>query len=201
LHDFKRLGTVANHTGGAGADTLTGGAGVDNIIGGAGADIIDTGAGSDFIQINALTDGSAATAAGGTFTGFDTYNNFDADSADTLVFDDGDNTNGGTVDTALIDSATVIASDNAATGTNDLAADGSDRTDVDSVVSFLTDAAGYDETANEDDVVAVTFAGSNDTAVYLVENDGDTDAAAGEVYLLGVIDTDTDINAADFTIA
>ncbi|WP_158547814.1 beta strand repeat-containing protein [Rhodosalinus sediminis] len=188
-------------SGGAGNDTLDGGAGADNVFGGAGADVIDVGQGSDFIQINALTDGSAATGAGGTFSGFDTYTNFDADGGDVLVFDSGDNTNGTTVDTAVVDNVFVIASDDAATAANDLAADGSDRTDVDSVISFLTDAANYDETAGEVDLVAVTFAGSGDTAVYLVDNNGDTDAAAGEVTLLGTIDTDQNLNAADFVIA
>ena len=70
-------------TGGDGADTINSGAGADTITAGEGADIVLAGAGGDTINLTettsaadnvgilALTDGAAAVAAGGTFSGFD----------------------------------------------------------------------------------------------------------------------------------
>ncbi|MEX0429792.1 calcium-binding protein [Spiribacter insolitus] len=70
MHDFKRLGTVANHTGGAGADSLTGGTGDDDFVIGDGdtgitvatADTIaDFGTGANELGLGTAGDATAGT--------------------------------------------------------------------------------------------------------------------------------------------
>jgi len=198
--------------GGAGADLLYGGAGNDSIVGGEGSDAIAGGAGADTIDLTesvsvsdyvtylALTDGSAAGEAAGTFTGFDVITGF-ASGTDKLVFDSTATVAADTtVGSAIVDNAVVIkAADAAATASNDLT-DTADFTDVNSVVAFLNDiGADYTDgaTGAATNVVGVTNNGT--TYLYAVSDNGDGTVAAGEVALIGT--ADTTLVAGDFAIA
>jgi len=175
---------------GAGADTLTtaaggndiitAGEGVDIIVGGAGGDSInltETTAAIDYVTYTALTDGSAAGAGGGTFTGFDVITGFKSTS-DKLVFDSG--TLDTDVDTAIIAAKTVFASTAATAAANDMVQ--ADYADVDSVFNFLTDV---DATGHDNDIVSITF--TDFTALYQV-NDGGDALAETEIKLIGTVD-------------
>jgi S-layer protein len=190
--------------GGAGVDTLNGGIGNDSITGGEGADLVFGGAGADTISLTettaaadvvgyqALTEGSAAGVAAGTFTGFDVVTGFG--TGDTVKFDDDLSDNN--IANAFVDNKYVVASDAAVTASNDLTT-AADFTNVDKVVAFLNDAAGYSGTASEKDVVGITFGGN--TNLYGVSNDGTQAVVATEVTLIGTYDAE--LAVADITIA
>lgn len=182
--------------GGAGADSLITAGGTDTVTGGEGADGISAGAGGDTINLTeaasaadnvvytALSDGSAAGAAAGTFTGFDVITGFTS-GTDDLVFDSNGNLDD-TIDTDIVNgSVFVVAGTAATTASNDLTA--ADVTNVDKVAAFLSDGAYTTSGATQNDIVAVTFA--DFTAVYTV-----TDAVTGgaiaatEIALIGTVD-------------
>jgi Ca2+-binding RTX toxin-like protein len=188
--------------GGAGADTINSGAGIDAITAGEGADIVLAGADGDTIDLTettsaadnvgilALTDGSSAGAAAGTFTGFDVITGF-ATTVDDIVFDS--NTNGDdTVDTDIVSgSVIVVAGTLAVTASNDLTA--SNYTDVDSVVNFYNDGVtngNITSTAGADnDILAVTLGSGTAafTALYhIVDDSAAVDAT--EITLIATAD-------------
>jgi hypothetical protein len=184
--------------GGAGADLLYGAGGNDSIVAGADSDAIAGGAGADTIDLTettsvadyvtflALTDGSAAGAAAGTFTAYDVITGF-VSGTDKLVFDGAAAVTASvTVTTDIVTGAiTVVAGTAASTAANDLTV--ADIADVDKVATFLSDGTYTTSTATNNDIVAITFSGL--TALYVV-----TDAVAGgdiaatEIKLLGTID-------------
>lgn len=132
----------------------------------------------------AITQGSAAGVAAGTFTGFDVITGFTA-GTDDLVFDSNGNLDD-TIDTDIVNgNVTFVAGTAATTASNDLTA--ADVTNVDKVAAFLSDGAYTTSGATQNDIVAITF--TDFTAVYTV-----TDAAAGgaiaasEIALIGTVD-------------
>lgn len=173
--------------GGLGNDTITLGEGSDAVAGGAGADTIvltETTSAADYVTFLALTDGSAAGAAAGTFTGYDVITGF-ATTVDKLVFDSTATVAADTtVGTKIADAKIVKAMNDAASAANDLTA--ADFTNVDKVVAFLNDLSqAYTNTGN--DVVAVTF--GTFTALYAVNDSGSDDTlVATEIKLLGTVD-------------
>ncbi|MBO6899657.1 MAG: calcium-binding protein [Shimia sp.] len=180
---------------GADDDVITGGEGADGIVVGAGADTVDlteTISSTDVVQFVALTDGSDAGVAGGTFSGFNVITGFESGS-DKLVFDS-DTT---TVDSAvpggdIVNGAEIFkAGSDATLALNDLTT--SNYTNVDQVLNFLNDAGtAFTPTASQDEIIAVTLGtgASAMTAVYAFENDGaDTNPVnAAEISLVGIVD-------------
>jgi hypothetical protein len=172
---------------GAGNDSVTGGEGADHIIAGAGGDTIDlteTTSAQDAVVFAALTDGSAAGQAAGTFTGFDVITGFTS-GTDDLIFDSAYAYNNAVTGDIVNGNVTVVAGTAATNAANDLTA--SDVTNVDKVAKFLSDGAYTTSTATQDDIVAITF--DDFTAVYAV-----TDAVvggaieAGEIKMIGTVD-------------
>ena len=184
--------------GGDGNDTLIGGEGSDHIVGGAGADTInlaETTSVADYVVYEAFTDGSAAVAAAGTFTGYDVITGFKA-GTDKLVFDSNyqfDNA----VNTAIVDGAVVVkASDAATDAAKDLTA--ADITNVDKVVAFLAEAGvAYTASKNKNDVVAITF--GDKSALYAINDATGNGVTADEIKLLGTVDAV--LTATDFVVA
>ncbi len=172
-------------TGAAGNDTITAGEGIDFIVAGGGADttsLTETTAAVDYINFTALTDGSAAGAAAGTFSGFDVITGF-ATTSDKIRVDS--NVTDGTTDIDVLVTAKIVkASSAAATDSKDLTI--SDYTNVDKVVAFLNDMSqAYSNAAS--DIVAVTF--TDFTALYIVNDSGSDDTlAATEIKLIGTVD-------------
>jgi hypothetical protein len=133
LHDFKRLGTVANHTGGAGADVIDGGAGSDTFVNSDvdnnGTDTLgDFATGVDDLELS-IADLNPLAGAG-TFTAGDTL------GVDAGTFEDVD------------DGGTLTGGDGAGTfifieGSGELIFDAAGDTDV-AADDSTTDAAGDD---------------------------------------------------------
>lgn len=193
-------------TGGSAADTITTGAGADVVKGGAGNDTITVGEGSDFVEggagadtINltetvsaidyvnfaALTDGSAAGAAAGTFTGYDVITGFKT-GTDKLVFGSDGAATPVTITTRIIDGAAVVKAGDAATdASKDLTF--ADIANVDKLVAYLNEAGvAYTPTTSKSDLVAITF--GDKTALYAVTNDATAAVVATEIKLLGTVD-------------
>jgi hypothetical protein len=191
LKGTNAVATADYITGGTGNDTISTYNGIDAVIGKAGADTIDltesTTTTADAVVYEAKTDGSAAGAAEGTFSGYDVITGF-ATTVDAIVFDTAytfDSTAHDTVTTAWTSiGAEVLASTDGSTDAIDLSI--SEITDVDSVVTFLNDAATFAGSAAKDYIVAITF--DNTTAIYDVSDTGDDAAAATEVTLLATVD-------------
>jgi hypothetical protein len=175
LHDFKRLGTVANHTGGAGADSyvFSDTNGSDDIT------FVDGDDDLDFTEITAAGKlRKTAIDIDGTNNSFTfddantTVNIFDTDATD---MDDGDN------------SETPIA----------------DFADLGQVGAFLN--AGVTTSNEEDEEhYFIINDGDNagDAFVYKFTDDGDDtalDADGSELSLIGTIDSDAVITAFDVT--
>lgn len=183
--------------GGKGNDTLIGGEGSDHIVGGAGADTInlaETTSVADYVVYEAFTDGSAAGAAAGTFTGYDVITGFKA-GTDKLVFDSNyqfDNA----VDSAIVNGAVFVkASDAATDAAKDLTA--ADITNVDKVVAFLAEAGvAYTASNAANDVVAITF--GDNTALYAINDATGNGVTADEIKLLGTVDAV--LTATDFAV-
>lgn len=173
---------------GTGNDSVTGGEGADHIIAGAGGDTIDlteTTSAQDAVVFAALTDGSAAGQAAGTFTGHDVITGFESGS-DKFVFDSNYQFNGA-VDTAigttLGANAVVVSGTDGSTNNLDVTA--ADATNVDSMLAFFQDVLGSNSTTG-DAIVAVNF---GDSSAFYNINDGGDAIAAGEIQLLGVVDS------------
>jgi len=190
--------------GGAGADTINSGAGIDTITAGEGADIVYMGADGDTVdltettsagdnvQVVAITDGSAAGAAAGTFTGFNVITGF-VSGTDDIVFD-GDATNGDdSVDTDIVAGTVFVkAATDATTASNDLTS--TSYTDVDSVVNYYNDLVAQGTgviTSNNaaDDLLAVTIGSGTAafTAIYSIDDDS-LNVDATEVMLVATVD-------------
>jgi Ca2+-binding RTX toxin-like protein len=189
-------------TGGDGADTINSGAAADTITAGEGADIVLAGAGGDTVTLTettsaadnvgilALTDGSAAVAAAGTFSGFDVITGF-ATTVDDIVFDS--NTNGDdTVDTDIVSGSVIVAAGTAAvTASNDLTT--ANYTSVDAVVNYYNDAVNTSAIAaagNNNDILAVTLGSGTGvmTALYHIVDDANGIVDASEIVLIATAD-------------
>ena len=159
MRDFKRLDTVTNHTGGAGADSLTGGAGANT-----------------FVQNN--TDGvdaSAFAGAVGTFdNGVDVVEDFSDANGDVLQIDGGlSNGDDALINaTAADDLGTADSGDQLALQGNWAAGDGQftiadDGTDVLVATITSTDADGI--TDLDDAIVLVGGVANYDAGTTIVD--------------------------------
>ena len=192
--DASVLGLGATIVGSAADDVITGSGATDSITAGEAADIVDGGAGADVIVLtettaandvvhfDAVSEGSAATGAGGTFSGFDVITGFGTLAAAGAGADD--------IDVAGITVAATefeLADQDDATAAADDLAD-SEYTDVDAVIAFLSGGGSsvVDNGVVDDYVVAVTF--SDFTALYGIADDNDNTVEVGEVTLLGTVD-------------
>jgi Ca2+-binding RTX toxin-like protein len=181
----------------AGADTISGGAGSDVITGGTGADKLTGDADNDTFVIT-TGDGSAFTAAAGTFTGYDTFTDF-ATTADTIKY----------LASAAVDTSAgkQVAADNKAyvfannqtvnsAAVTTLAA--ADFANVDKVITYINAVATNTAGANMDFIVAVNDATAGKAAIYHVANTTGDTVIAGEVELIGV--TTGAVAAVDFIV-
>ena len=152
-------------------------------------DLTESTSAADNVVFAAITSGSAAGAAAGTFSGFNVITGF-VTTVDDIVFDSGTAFNQDTVDTAVIGNAAgdsqVVLSTAAATAANDLTM--SNYTDVDTVVAFMNDGGYTDSNTGTADVssVAVTF--TDFTAIYAVNNDNTDAVTAAELTLVATVD-------------
>ena len=192
--------------GGAGGDTITSGTGNDAITAGEGADFVVAGGGSDTIELTettsaadnvqmaAVTDGSAAGTAAGTFSGFDVITGFTS-GTDDVVFDS-DVTTGNiqndTVDTDIVAGTVFVVAGTAATvALSDV--DATNYTSVDQIVNFyndvVTNAGGITTDGANDDILAITFGtGANAmTAIYSIDDDSAA-VDATEIMLIATVD-------------
>jgi|GEM_PF-5739135 len=145
--------------GAAGTDTLTGGEEADTIIGGVGADTInlaETTSAADIVRYVSFNDGSAAGAAAGTFTGFDTISNFNTAATDVVNF------------SLLLLNGTTAAS---------VASGGINTNATTDGVFFINNANATDLTSVDAVITAIgaITTDANDKAIFLVKNAaGDT---------------------------
>jgi len=183
-------------TSGTGDDIITAGEGIDYVVSQGGADTIDlteTTSAADNVQIAAVTDGSAAGVAGGTFTGFDVITGFTT-AVDDIVFDGSvvtANIQNDTVTTAIVaGNSFVKAGSLAVNALNDV--DATNYTNVDQIVNYYADLlANSNSTADgtNADTLAITFGtGANAmTAIYsIVDDGGGVDAT--EIMLIATVD-------------
>lgn len=192
-----------------GDDSIIGGNGADTITAGDGADTIDAGSGADEIRYAALTDGSGAGTAGGTFTGHDTVTTFTAGTdvinvATATFFAASNDTDNAITDTAtgVIGTTTTLNILLATDDTDELVlltnADSSQFTDMDYIVDVVNAAiAGGSLTSDTGDNAIFVLQGAASSAVYyFTEDDGtDTTVNAADFQLLGIFDAQ--LTAAD----
>jgi hypothetical protein len=183
-------------TSGTGDDIITAGEGIDYVVSQGGADTIDlteTTSAADNVQIAAVTDGSAAGVAGGTFTGFDVITGFTT-LVDDIVFDGSvvtANIQNDTVTTAIVAGTSFVkAGSLAVNALNDV--DATNYTNVDQIVNYYADLiANGNSTADgtNADTLAITFGtGANAmTAIYSVVDDGGG-VDATEIMLIATVD-------------
>ena len=183
---------------GTGNDSITAGEGIDYILAGAGADTIvltETTSAADNVQFVAVTEGSAAGVAAGTFSGFNVITGFTT-GTDDLVFDSNvtnDNTGiqNDTIQTDILAGTVfVVAGSAAVNALNDI--DATNYTNVDQVVNFYSDlivANTITADGTNADLLAVTFGtGANAmTALYHITDDG-AGLDATEVMLIATVD-------------
>lgn len=185
MHDFKRLDTVANHTGGAGDDTLDGGTGADSYVfsDDNGSDDITFVDGDDDLDFTEVTAAGALAEQAVTIDGND--NSFTVDDANTTVhifdtdatdMDDGDNS-----ETPIVD-----------------------FTDLGQVGAFLNAGVTTSNDEDEEHYFIINDGDSlGDAFVYKFIDDGDDtnlDADGSELSLIGTIDSDAVIAADDVTV-
>jgi len=176
--------------GGAANDSITTSGGIDAVAGGAGADTInltEVASVADYVTYLALTEGSAAGAAAGTFSAYDVVTGFTT-GTDKIVFDGAAAITASVVVTTPIAGAKYVVAGTAATAaSSDLVAAAS-FLDVDKVVTFLNDTgaiANATDVGGLGSVVGITFGTS--TYVYSVST-ADAAVIASEVTLLGTVD-------------
>jgi len=178
-------------TGGAKADTLNGGEGADEILaaGGDTIDLTETTSAADNVVFAAVTAGSAAGVAAGTFSGFNVIKGF-ATTVDDLVFDAGAAFNQDTVDTDIIGNAAgnvqVVKSTAATTDSKDLTMD--TYTNVDKVVDFLNDGGYTDPNSGTADVSSVVVTFDDFSVVYAISNNATDAIIASEVTMVATVD-------------
>jgi Ca2+-binding RTX toxin-like protein len=169
----------------AGADTISGGAGSDVITGGTGADRLTGDADNDTFVIT-TGDGSAFTAAAGTFTGYDTITDFTT-TADTIKYLASDTVNTSAGKQVAADNKAYVFANNQSVNSaavTTLAA--ADFANVDKVITYINAVATNTAGAGMDFIVAVNDATAAKAAIYHVANTAGNEIIATEVELIGV---------------
>jgi hypothetical protein len=187
--------TTAGATGTAAADTLTGGAGADYLVGGQGNDtfiLTETTSANDVVFLSAAANNGVDTIVGFAVTADDIAINYE-------------DTTGGDVDYAIVDTALVTAG-----AAYSLAADGDAAdtvyeitTTLDSDVTLSASSDGSDllQALSSDDTAAgsltldqaldngyiIAYQNGNAYLFYFNEADGATSVDADEISLVGVI--------------
>ena len=138
---------------------------------GSGAVTLTGGAGNDTIKLGAADETIVFAAAAS--NGVDTITGFTV-GKDVAQFDA----------TTITGTKIVIASDAAATASNDLVA--ADLANTTKVAAFLSDVAAYTTVTAVNDIVAVTF--GDKTALYQVNGDSTAGAVAADIALVGTVD-------------
>jgi hypothetical protein len=166
-------------TAGNGADEITVGTGKDTV------NLAETVSAADQVILTAELQGSAVGTDEGTFTNYNVITGFDT-LVDHINHDDASFAGGALTFVVANTAATAAASDLAA----------ANFADVDSVLAFFNDAevedtiaADSDDYAAAEDILVAVTLGNGTTAIYEIIGATAGTLVAGDIALLGTVDT------------